>query len=279
MTQFERLVDIMAHLRAPEGCPWDREQTHETLKPYLIEEAYEVLDAIDDGDNGALAEELGDVLLQVVFHAQVANESGHFDAETVARSICDKLVRRHPHVFGDSEAEDADQVLSNWEKIKSDERRQKTNAHPSVLDGVPRHLPALLRAERIQKKVARVGFDWDNLDEVAKKTREEVEELIEVLDSDDRERMIDELGDVLFSIVNLARFVGLPPEEALTQTNRKFINRFRYIEQQLEARGQSPESSTLEEMDALWEESKNSNTNSAPAIPRPGTRRGEEDQG
>ncbi len=256
MSEFERLVDLMARLRAPDGCPWDREQTHDTLKPYLIEEAYEVLDAIDSGDHTQLVNELGDVLLQVVFHAQVAHEGGRFEIEDVAKAISDKLVRRHPHVFGDVEAKDADEVLKNWEQIKSEERHEKGQDSPSILEGIPRHLPALLRAERIQKKVARVGFDWDNTEEIAVKAREEVEEFIEALSSEDQERMIDELGDILFSIVNLARFVGLSPEEALTRTNAKFIERFRYIEKELQERGTTPEASTLEEMDKLWEQSK-----------------------
>ena len=255
MSEFNRLVDIMAKLRAPDGCPWDREQTHETLKPYLIEEAYEVLDAIDAGDTRDLVEELGDVLLQVVFHAQVASEAGEFEVEDVARAISEKLVRRHPHVFADGNAKNADEVLAKWEQIKSEEREGK-GEDPSILDGIPRHLPALHRAERIQKKVARVGFDWEHTDEIAVKAREEVEEFIEVLGSDDRDRMTDELGDVLFSIVNLARFVGLSPEEALTCTNAKFIRRFKFIEEKLAERGKTPESSTLEEMDSLWEQSK-----------------------
>ena len=256
MSEFKRLVDIMARLRAPDGCPWDREQNHETLKPYLIEEAYEVLDAIDDEDPKGLTEELGDVLLQVVFHAQVAREAGHFEIEDVARAISDKLVRRHPHVFGDVEAKNSDEVLVNWEQIKSEERKEKGKENASQMDGIPRHLPALQCAERIQKKAARVGFDWETTEEIAAKAREEVEEFIEVLASGDRDKMLDELGDVLFSIVNLARFVGLPPEEALTRTNTKFIRRFNYIEEKLRRRGTTPEASTLEEMDELWEQSK-----------------------
>ena len=256
MSEFERLVDIMARLRAPDGCPWDREQTHETLKPYLIEEAYEVLDAINEDNPEELTGELGDVLLQVVFHAQVARESGHFEIEDVARAISDKLVRRHPHVFGDVEAKDSEEVLANWEQIKQEERQKKGQENPSLLDGIPRHLPALQRAERIQKKAARVGFDWEHTEQIAVKAREEVEEFIEVLASEDRDKMLDELGDVLFSIVNLARFVGLPPEDALTRTNTKFIQRFNYIENELRKRGTSPKASTLEEMDELWEQSK-----------------------
>ena len=257
MTQFKRLVEIMAQLRAPDGCPWDREQTHETLKPYLIEEAYEVLDAIDDGTDADLASELGDVLLQVVFHAQVASEEGRFDVEEVARAISDKLERRHPHVFGDVEADTPEKVLKNWDAIKRDEKADKGQVRKGLLDDVPRQLPALLRAENLQKKAARVGFDWERLEEVADKAREEVTEFIETLAHPDRpERIKEEFGDLLFAIVNVARFVGVSPEDALTHTNRKFVTRFQHIEKRLEEDGRTPEDATLEEMDRFWDEAK-----------------------
>jgi tetrapyrrole methylase family protein/MazG family protein len=257
MTQFERLVEIMRRLRAPDGCPWDREQTHETLKPYLIEEAYEVLDAIDGGNDANLAAELGDVLLQVVFHAQMASEEGRFGVEDVSRAIVEKLERRHPHVFGDVRADTPEAVVENWEAIKEAEKQEKDDQSKGLLDDVPRHLPALLRAENLQRKAARVGFDWDKLEEVTTKAKEEVAEFIETLDREDSpERVREELGDLLFSIVNVARFVGVSPEDALTRTNQKFISRFQYIERKLEQQGTSPAEATLEQMDVLWEEAK-----------------------
>ena len=257
MTQFERLVEIMRRLRAPDGCPWDREQTHETLKPYLIEEAYEVLDAIDGGNDANLAAELGDVLLQVVFHAQMASEGGRFDVEDVSRAIVEKLERRHPHVFGDVRADTPEAVVENWEAIKETEKQEKDDQSKGLLDDVPRHLPALLRAENLQKKAARVGFDWDRLEEVTTKAKEEVDEFIETLEREEApERIREELGDLLFSIVNVARFVGVSPEDALTRTNQKFISRFRYIERKLEQQGTSLAEATLEQMDVLWEEAK-----------------------
>ena len=257
MTQFERLVEIMRRLRAPDGCPWDREQTHETLKPYLIEEAYEVLDEIDGGNDANLAAELGDVLLKVVFHAQMASEEGRFGVEDVSRAIVEKLERRHPHVFGDVRADTPEAVVENWEAIKEAEKQEKDDQSKGLLDDVPRHLPALLRAENLQRKAARVGFDWDKLEEVTTKAKEEVAEFIETLDREDSpERVREELGDLLFSIVNVARFVGVSPEDALTRTNQKFISRFQYIERKLEQQGTSPAEATLEQMDVLWEEAK-----------------------
>lgn len=257
MEHYKRLVDIMARLRAPDGCPWDREQTHETLKPYLIEEAYEVLDAVDEGEDEDLAEELGDVLLQVVFHAQIASEAGRFDVEDVARAIADKLERRHPHVFGDVEADTPERVVTNWEAIKREEKAGGEGETPGLLDGVPRGLPALLRAEQLQIKAARVGFDWEAVAEVTAKAREEVEEFAQTVEGgESQDRVREELGDLLFSIVNVARFVGVSPEDALDRTNRKFLDRFRHIERRLAESGSSPEAATLEEMDALWDEAK-----------------------
>lgn len=255
MSQFDRLVDIMARLRGPDGCPWDREQTHKSLKPYLIEEAYEVLEAIDSGDHRELCEELGDVLLQIVFHAQLAREEGRFTVDDVAAAISEKLVRRHPHVFGDLTVDDAGQVLRNWEAIKSREKEEKGRAD-SVLAGIPGGLPALLKARRIQERAAKVGFDWKRTEEVAVKVREEVEEFLQAQDQGDREKVEEELGDLLFALVNLARFLRICPEKALRKTIGKFQDRFSHIEAELEKQGRHPRDASLEEMDALWEQAK-----------------------
>lgn len=257
----DRLVDIMAALRAETGCPWDREQTHESLKPYLIEEAYEFLEAVDQHDPEKMCEELGDVLLQVVFHAQLARECGLFDFNDVVRTISDKLVRRHPHVFGDVEVEGASAVLRNWEQIKQQERKaaRKDDGPVSVLEGVPRHLPALLRAYRVQSKASRVGFDWGSAKEAASKISEETEEFLQALRSgalDAGGKAQEELGDLLFSIVNVARLLGVEPETALTTTVDKFIRRFKAVEARAAALGRSLREMTLEEMDRLWDEVK-----------------------
>lgn len=250
---FERLVEIMATLRGPQGCPWDREQTRESLKAFLIEEAYEVLEALDHGGKEKLQEELGDLLLQVVFHAQVAAELGEFSMDDVLEHITDKLVRRHPHVFGETRAETPAQALSNWERLKQAERGGVTEA--SALAGVPKTLPALLRAQRLQDKAARVGFDWGETAHVLEKVDEELAELKTALRTGP-EASEAELGDLLFSLVNLARFLDLNPEEALRKCSEKFIRRFRHIETEIAARGKSLTESSLEEMDALWEEAK-----------------------
>lgn len=268
---FRRLVDIMESLLSPEGCPWDRKQTHETLKPYALEEAHEVLDAIDQGDMDELCSELGDLGLQIVFHAALARRRGDFAIDDVYTAICDKLIRRHPHVFGDVVADEAGTVLKNWEAIKKAERaaKGKSEAPPSALDGIPGSLPALQRATRLQSKAARVGFDWNDVAPVLAKIREEIDELEEEMqahgahtstpDGDathDRARMEGELGDLLFAIVNLARFLQVDAEQALQRTNRKFLQRFLYIEKILRERGKEPSDSTLEEMDSIWEQAK-----------------------
>lgn len=250
---FEKLVNVMATLRAPGGCPWDREQTRESLKPFLIEEAYEVLEALDDGGKERLQEELGDLLLQVVFHAQVAAELGEFTVQEVLQSVTDKLIRRHPHVFAEGRAETAAEVLSNWERLKQAERGGVEQA--SVLSGVPRSLPALLRAQRLQDKAARVGFDWGETSEVLEKVEEELRELKTAMGKTP-ERMEAEIGDLLFSLVNLTRFLRLNAEEALRKCIEKFSGRFRHIERVIAERGKSLEETSLEEMDALWEEAK-----------------------
>ena len=252
---FTELLEIMARLRGENGCPWDRDQTHESIKPYLVEEAYEVLEAIDEQDLAKLKEELGDLLLQIVFHAQMAEEAGAFSMRHVLAAINEKLIRRHPHVFGQRKAETAQEVLFNWEQIKQTERR-KWNDRASVLDGVPRELPALLRAHRLQEKASRVGFDWTEAQEVFRKVEEELAELRAAMDGREADRVEAELGDLLFALVNLSRFLAVNPEEALRKTIARFIARFRYIEEELSRRGRSLRQATLEEMDALWAEAK-----------------------
>jgi MazG family protein len=252
---FTELVEIMARLRGENGCPWDREQTSESIKPYLVEETYEVLEAIDEQDPAKLREELGDLMLQIVFHAQMAEEAGLFRIADVLAGINDKLRRRHPHVFGDVKAETSQEVLFNWEQIKKAER-QKVDGQASLLDGVPRELPALLRAHRLQEKASRVGFDWKEAHEVLLKVEEEFVELRTAMEGQVAEQVEAELGDLLFSLVNLSRFLAVNPEEALRKTIARFIARFRYIEEELSRRGRSLRQASLQEMDALWAEAK-----------------------
>lgn len=253
--RFGELVQIMARLRGENGCPWDREQTHASIKPYLLEETYEVLESIDENDPAKLEEELGDLALQVVFHAQMADEAGLFTIADVLRGINEKLRRRHPHIFGDVKADTAQEVLFNWEQIKKLER-EKAQGRASVLDGVPRELPALLRAHRLQEKASRVGFDWNEARQVFQKVEEELAELRAAMESEQPDRMEAELGDLLFSLVNLGRFIAVNPEDALRKTIARFIARFQYIEEELARRGAAPGQVTLEEMDALWAEAK-----------------------
>lgn len=252
---FGELVQIMARLRGENGCPWDREQTHASIKPYLLEETYEVLESIDENDPAKLEEELGDLALQVVFHAQMADEVGLFTIADVLRGINEKLRRRHPHIFGDVKADTAQEVLFNWEQIKKLER-EKAQGRASLLDGVPRELPALLRAHRLQEKASRVGFDWNEARQVFQKVEEELAELRAAMESEQPDRMEAELGDLLFSLVNLGRFIAVNPEDALRKTIARFIARFQYIEEELARRGTAPGQVTLEEMDALWAEAK-----------------------
>lgn len=252
------LVDVMARLRGDNGCPWDRKQTHDSLKRYLIEECYEVLDAITAEDDAGLAEELGDVLLQIVFHAQVAWERGAFDINDVMNGIVEKLIRRHPHVFGDVVAETPEAVSRNWDAIKRQEKAEAGIEVASRLDGVPSGLPALMAAEKLQSKAAKVGFDWTNVQDVWKKVKEEISEFEEAGKeaAPSRVRLSEELGDILFAIVNVARHLKLDPEMALAAANRKFKTRFRYIEKKAAEAGYSLEEMTLEEMDKLWDEAK-----------------------
>ena len=256
---FARFVELIARLRAPGGCPWDREQTHESVKPMTIEEAYEVAEAIDDRDDHELAAELGDLLLQVVFHADIARERGAFGIEQVIGRVSDKMVRRHPHVFGGETADTAGEVLRNWEAIKQAERAAKGQAagDGSMLDSVSKRLPATMEAFQLTTKAARVGFDWPDAAAVLAKLDEEVAELKEaVAEGRDPAAVNDEVGDLLFVAVNVARRLGADPESALKAANRKFRRRFRHVEEGLRAQGRSPAESSLEEMDRLWDEAK-----------------------
>ena len=278
--RFHALVDLMAALRAPDGCPWDRKQTHESLKPYLLEETYEVLEILDRQDRTKLPEELGDVLLQVLFHSQIASEAGSFTIEDVLEQLADKLVRRHPHVFGNGSSDqtptNADQVVMRWEDIKRTERR--TSGRPdSVLDGVPQTLPALLRAYQIQARASRVGFDWTHdtkgFDQVLGKIEEEIQELRTAIRSpasdqtgqdvsasiERQARIVAEFGDVVFSLVNLARFIKVNPEDALRQAINRFVERFQFIEARATESGRAVGDLSFTEMDRLWEEAKKQN--------------------
>jgi MazG family protein len=269
---FEQLVAVMARLRAPNGCPWDREQSHSSLRTYLIEEAYEVLDAMDSADDAKFAEELGDLLLQVLFHAQIANEEGRFDVTDVIREIYEKMIRRHPHVFGEKRAKTAAEVLRNWEKIKAEERKtkqakdakeptgtaSKDRSPESLLDGVPRALPGLMEACQLTRKAARIGFDWDSVDGIFEKLEEEIAELREALRTTpvDASRVEGELGDLLFVGVNLARFLQLDPEIALKKSNAKFSRRFRGMERLAREQGTTLAQVPRGEMEDLWDQAK-----------------------
>jgi tetrapyrrole methylase family protein / MazG family protein len=254
--KFQRLVEIMARLRAPGGCPWDREQNFDTIKPYTLEETYEVLDAIDRRDWENLSEELGDFVLQAVFYAQMAAEEDKFGIEDALDAINEKLIRRHPHVFGDASAETSGDVLRKWGEIKSEEKKAKGNAEDSLLAGVPRALPALVEAQQIASRAAGVGFDWENPEQVIEKLHEELAEFAEARKNESQAELEGELGDLLFVVVNLARFVKVDPEQALRKTNAKFRDRFGYIERKLAERGKSPRESNIAEMEALWQEAK-----------------------
>ena len=253
-TTIESLLDIMAQLRAPEtGCPWDLQQDFRSIAPYTLEEAYEVVDAIEQGDGGALKEELGDLLFQVVYHAQMAHEAGWFDFNAVVTGICEKMIRRHPHVFGDDVIHTAEAQTKAWELHKERERGERE----SVLEGVPLTLPALTRADKLQKRAARVGFDWPSIHGVSDKVEEELEELREELQSNaDTDALMDEAGDLLFAAVNLVRHAGINPEAALRQGNRKFSRRFRMVEELCEAGGMTVAETDLDTLDAYWDQVK-----------------------
>jgi len=252
---IETLLDVMSRLRSENGCPWDREQTHSSLKKFLVEECAELLDAIDDGDDEGIKEELGDILMHITFHAKIAEDEQRFDFDDVARTVAEKMVRRHPHVFGDEAADNPDDVLAIWQEAK---RKEKGDDAPkSILDRIPRHLPALLRAREVQLKAAKVGFDWDSPEPILDKIDEELRELRGALASGDGRRVDEEIGDLIFAVVNLARFRGgTPAEELLAQTNDKFRRRFQYIERKLAERGVPLEKASIDEMEELWNEAK-----------------------
>jgi tetrapyrrole methylase family protein/MazG family protein len=251
--QFHALREIIRKLRGPNGCPWDKEQTHQSLKKYLIEEAYELLEAIDEEDDDHIIEELGDVLLQVMLHAQIGEDEGWFSIDDVIRSTSAKMVRRHPHVFQDVQVSGAEEVVANWDEIK---KQEKADRPKSVLSGIPKSLPQLLQAYEIQKRAAKVGFDWKEVEPMMEKVREEWEEFCQEARNMNQQEMLNELGDILFALVNVARFYKLNPEEAVHATNRKFTKRFTYIEKYIVQTGKEWDEFTLEELDFIWEEAK-----------------------
>lgn len=251
--QFSQLREIIRILRSPEGCPWDREQTHQSIRKNLVEETYEVLETIDDNDMEAMCEEIGDLLMQVMLHAQIAEDEGDFTVEDVIFGLNEKLIRRHPHVFGEVQADTSAQVVQNWEQIKAKEKEEKGQERKSHLSGIPRDLPALMYAYKLQKKAAHVGFDWDNVQDVYNKVDEEY---LEVKEAANKEELREEMGDLLFAVVNLARFLKIDPEEALALTNKKFTRRFHYIEERLAEQGKEFATTTLDEMESYWQEAK-----------------------
>jgi len=248
---FTKLLNIVSQLRGPDGCPWDKEQTHKSLLPYFLEEAYEVIEGVEAGDMNSLKEELGDVLLHVVFQADIAQKNSEFTIEDSLNHVNEKLVRRHPHVFGDKKADAAFHAKQNWESAKHKEKKRK-----SRLDGVPETLPALTRAQRLQEKASYTGFDWENIEQVWGKINEEIQELKEAQTDGIKKHIEEEIGDVIFSIVNLARFLNISAEFALRKTNKKFTTRFKAVEDELKNRGKTVEDSNLEEMDTIWNEVK-----------------------
>ncbi len=249
LSKFDALVEIIARLRAPDGCPWDREQTHQSLRGNLLSECYEVMEVLDEGNPEKLCEELGDLLLQIVLHAQIARDNGEFEIGDVVKSITAKIVRRHPHIFGSTKVKDAEEVMHNWEELKREEREEGA----SMLEGVPKEMPSLGYAYEIQRRVARVGFDWEDTEGVIDKLVEEVKELQE---ADSPEERAQEYGDLFFTLANIARREGVDPEAALREANRKFYKRFAYMEELCRQRGQSFHELSFDEQNALWEEAK-----------------------
>lgn len=250
-TSIERLIDVMRRLRAPDGCPWDREQTIESLKSNLIEETYEVVDAMESGQRDDLREELGDLLLQVVFQAQICEEEGSFSFDDVAKGIADKLVRRHPHVFGDVQADTPDEVIKNWEKIKKTEKGG--DSPRSLVDGIPKHLPALSKAHLVQKRVAKVGFEWDEISGVVDKLEEELAEVKEAMAQGDEASIREEIGDLLFSTVNLSRYLNHDAEDVMNESVHKFMRRFQALEKILHMEGREIDGCSIEELEAFWQ--------------------------
>jgi tetrapyrrole methylase family protein/MazG family protein len=249
---FQELLKIMEKLRGEKGCPWDREQTRDSLKPYIIEEAYELVEAIEEGDSLKIKEELGDLLFQIVFQCQIAKEAEEFSFSDVVRKIGEKMIARHPHVFGDAKYKTKDEVLVHWEEQKKREGKMRE----SILEGVPKALPALLRARRLQDRAAGVGFDWERAEDVFKKLDEELGEFKAALEAKNRDEIEDELGDIFFMLVNISRFIHVNPEDALRRTISKFIHRFRHIEMKAAEQGRKLSEMTLSEMDRLWDEAK-----------------------
>lgn len=251
---IDDLLEIMQILRLPNGCPWDREQTHESIKKNFIEETYEVVEAINKNDSHLLCEELGDVLMQVVFHAQIENEKGAFDFSDVTDGVCKKLIERHPHVFADVTVNSTDDVLTNWDAIKSKSKNRKSVTDKML--SIPRELPALMRAQKLQEKAEKVGFDWDNISGAVDKIKEETKELQKAIEVSDTDNATEELGDLLFSAVNTARFLNIDAEEALTKSSDKFLSRFSIVEKLAKERSIDMKSVSLEELDVLWNEAK-----------------------
>lgn len=249
---FRQLLDIMERLRSSDGCPWDKEQTRESLKPFILEEAYELIDAIESNEPEKIKEELGDLLFQIIFQSQIAKEKGEFDIFDVIEMISKKMINRHPHVFGDAKYRSSNEVVIQWEEQKKLEGKKRE----SILEGIPEALPSLLRAYRLQNRVANVGFDWDNIEDALNKLDEELKEFKNALKLKDRNEISEELGDILFMLVNISRFVDINPEDSLRKTIAKFISRFRYIEMKAADIGKRLSDMTLEEMDKLWEEAK-----------------------
>lgn len=245
------LIDIVEILRSPEGCPWDREQNHKSIRRDFLEETYEVIEAINKNDKELLLEELGDVLLQVVFHTQIEREQGVFQLSDVADGICKKMIERHPHVFGEVKADTSAEVLENWDVIKKRTKKQKSQTESML--SIPREFPALMRADKVQKKAAKVGFDWDNADGAFDKVAEELSELKTAVQNGDKDNMFEELGDLLFSVVNVSRFIGVDSEEALTVSTDKFIDRFSKVEKMADEKGMNMKETELEELDKLWD--------------------------
>jgi tetrapyrrole methylase family protein/MazG family protein len=251
---LDKLIDVVATLRAPGGCPWDREQTHKSMLSDFLDEVYEFFEAVDDNDSYGMREELGDILLQVVFHSTIANEESKFDFEDVAGDILDKMIRRHPHVFGDETADSTEEVLANWEQIKKSEKGKEDRKY--ITDGVPKPLPSLFRAEKIQKKVSRFGFDWGDVAPALDKVEEEFAEFRSAIENGDSENAFEELGDILFSLVNVSRYQKISAEDALRHSVNKFIKRFNYIEDSFDCDSDKIKEATLEELDKLWDKSK-----------------------